>query len=134
MSIGMFLGLFLRRLFVPLGMLPLGLLLMIFGLFGVMMLKLVYFVLILLLGVLLLLATLLFLVGVSYVFVVGVLEAELLVVGALAGCIVFLRVTRLIVIVLSFLLTLLFLLFYSFVDVFSLFAGVLKGIRDKGFT
>ena len=67
------------------------------------MLRLVYFGLILLLGVLLLLATLPFLGGVPYVFVAGVLEVKPLVVGVLAGCIVFLRVMRLIVTVPGFL-------------------------------
>ena len=75
---------------------------MIFGLFGVNMLRLVYCMLILLLVVLLLLATLPFLVGVAYVFVVGVLVVKLLVVEALAGYIVLLRVMRLIVVVPSF--------------------------------
>ena len=53
-------------------------------------------------------------------------------VGALAGCIVFLRVTGLIVIVLSFLSTLLFLLFYSFVDVLSLLLVFLRAFGIKG--
>ena len=79
-----------------------GLLLTVFGLCGVKVLRLVYFGLILLLVVLVLLATLSFLGGVSYVFVAGVLEVKPLVVGALAACIGFLSVTRLIVTVLSF--------------------------------
>ena len=49
-----------------------------------------------------------------------------MVVGALAGYIVFLRVTRLIVIVPSFLSTLLFLLYYSFVDVLNLLLVFLR--------
>ena len=52
---------------------------MTFGLFGVVMRRQVYFGLMLLLGVLLLLAALPFLEEVSYVFVAGVWEAELLV-------------------------------------------------------
>ena len=56
-------------------------------LFGVAVLRLVYFVLILLLVALLLLAALPFLEEVSYVFVAGVWEAELLVVQFRAGSI-----------------------------------------------
>ena len=73
--------------------------------------RLVDFVLTLLLEVLLLLVAPPFLVGVCYVFVTGVWEVELPVAGVLVGCIVFLRVTRLISIVLNFLSTPLFLLF-----------------------
>ena len=101
---------------------------MIFGPFGVRMLKLVYLGLMLLLEVLLLLAVLLFLEEVCYVFVAGVWEAELLVARAPAGYIVLAKMMRLINIVLSSLSILLFLLCYSFV------ADVLKGIRSKGFT
>ena len=95
--------------------------------------ELVYLMLILLLEGLLLLATLPFLVGVAYVFVVGVLVVKLLVVEALAGYIVLLKVMRLIVIVLSCLSTLLFLLFYSFVDGLNLLLMFLRvfGIKDS---
>ena len=92
---------------------------MIFGPFGVKMLRQVYFGHMLLLEVSLLLAALPFLEEVCYVFVAGVWEAELLVAWAPAGCIVFPRVMKLINTVLSFLSTLLFLLFYSFVGVLS---------------
>ena len=103
-----------------------------FCLFGVKMRRLVYFGLMLLLGVLLLLEALSFFGEVSYVFVGGVLEVKLLVVGALAGCLVFLRVMRLIVTVPSFLSTLLFLQYYSFVDVLILSLMFLRvfGVKD----
>ena len=70
--------------------------------FGVKMLKQAYSGLMLLLEVLLLLVAPPFLVEVSYVFVAGVWEAELLVAWAPAGCIVFPRVMKLINTVLSF--------------------------------
>ena len=105
---------------------------MIFGPFGVKMLKLVYFGLILLLEVLLLVTALSFLGGDPYVFVTGDLEVKPLVVGALAGCIVSLRVMRLIVTVPSFLSILLFLLYCSFVDVLSLLLMFLRVLGVKG--
>ena len=83
------------------------------------MLRLVYYMLILLLAVLLLLATLPFLVEVSYGFVTGVWEAELLAAGVLVSCIELVRVMRLMFIALSTLFILLFLRFYSFVGVLS---------------
>ena len=78
---------FRRRLFLHFGMPSLGLLLMIFGLFGVVVLRRVYFGLILKLEVLLLLAALPFLAEVCYGFAAGVWEAELLVVQFLVGSI-----------------------------------------------
>ena len=101
MCIGMNLGWFLMMLYLLLGMLSPDLLWMIFGLFGVVMRRLFYFVLILLLVALLVLAALPFLVEVSYVFVAGVWEAELLVARARAGYIVLARVMKLISIVLN---------------------------------
>ena len=96
------------------------------------MLRLVYFGLILLLEVLLLVTTLPFLGGDPHVFVTGDLEVKPLVVGALAGCIVFLRVMRLMFIAPSFLSTLLFLLCCSFVDVLSLLPMFLRVFGVKG--
>ena len=105
---------------------------MIFGPFGVKMLKLVYLELTLLLEVLLLLVALPFLVEVCYEFVTSVWEVELLVAGVLAGCIVLVRVMMLMFIALSTLLTLLLLLLYSFVDVLSLLRMFLRVSRVKG--
>ena len=85
----MSLGWFLMMLYLLLGMLYQDLLWMTFGPFGVVMRRLVYFGLILLLEALLLLAALPFLEEVSYVFVAGVWEAELLVVRPRAGFIMF---------------------------------------------
>ena len=73
-----------------------------------------------------------FLEEVCCVFVVCVLEAELLVVRARAGYIVLAKVMRLISIVLNSLSTLLFLLCYSFRRRLKSVADVLKGIRSKG--
>ena len=98
------------------------------------MLRLVYFGLILLLEVLLLVTTLSFLGGDPCVFVTGDLEVKLLVVRALAGCIVFLRVMRLIVIVLSFFVNSSLSPVLLFRRRLKSVAGVLKGIRDRGFT
>ena len=81
-----------------------------------------------------LLATLPFLVEVSYVFVAGVLEVKPLVAGALAGCIVFLRVTRLIVTVPSFFVNSSLSPVLLFRRRLKSVADVLKGIRNKGFT
>ena len=83
MFTGMGLRWFLRRLCSLLGMPSLGPLWMIFGLFGVGVLRRVHVGLILRLGVLLMLAALPFLVEVCYVFVAGVWEAELLAAGFL---------------------------------------------------
>ena len=129
--IGMCSGWCLMRLFVPLGMLHLGLMLMIFGLFGVEVLRMVYFVLTLWLEVLSLLAILRTLGGVPCVFVAGVLGVEPWGARALVGCIVFPRVMRLIVTVPSFLFILLYLLSYFFVDVSNLLLMFLRvfGIR-----
>ena len=96
------------------------------------MLRLVYFVLMLLLEVLLLLVALPFLVEVCYEFVTGVWEVELLVAGVLVGCIVSVRVMMLMFIALSILFILLFLLFYSFVDVLSQLRIFLRVSREKG--
>ena len=131
MFLGMSLGWFLRKLFLLLGMLPLGLLLTIFGLFGVVMLRRDCFGLILQLGVLLMLAALPFLVEVSNVFVAGVWEAELLVARARAGYIVLARVMRLTSIVLNSLSTPLFLPCYSFVGVLSPLLMFLKVSRAR---
>ena len=119
MFIEMCLVLFLVMLFLPLGTLRPGLPLMIFGPFGVKMLKLVYFELTLLLEVLLPPVALPFLEEICYEFVTGVLEVELLVAVVLAGCIELVRVMRLMFIALSTLFILLFLLCCSFVDVLS---------------
>ena len=107
---------------------------MTFGPFGVEMLRLVYFELILLLEVLLLLVALPFLVEVCYEFVTGVWEVELLAARVLAGCIELVRVMRLMFIALST-------LFNSSLSPVLLFrrrlksvADVLKGIKGKGFT
>ena len=93
-----------------LGMLLPGLLLMTFGLFGVLMRRPVFLGLRLLLEGLLMLATLPFLVEVCYGFVAGVWEAERLAAGVLVGCIGLARVMRLIGIALSILSIPLFLL------------------------
>ena len=119
-SIGMFSVRFRRRLFLHFGMLSPGLLLTIFGLFGVVVLRRVYFGLILKLEVLLLLAALPFLAEVCYGFVAGVWEAELLVVQFLVGSIGLARVMLLMCIVLSTLFIPLFLLCFSSVDALSL--------------
>ena len=131
------LGWFLRRLFLLLGVLSLGLLLMIFGPSGVGMLRRVYFGPILKLEVPLKLAALAFLAEVCYVFVAGVWEAELLAARVPAGCIGLAMVMRLMCIALSTLLILLFLLYCSFVGVlspkrmFSKVSGV-KGVLSLG--
>ena len=91
-----------------------------FGLFGVGVLRLVYFGLILRLVVPLRLAALPFLAEACYEFVAGVWEVELLVAGDLVGCIGPVKVMRLMYIVLSTLLTPLLLPWYSFVGVLSL--------------
>ena len=108
--------------------------LMIFGLFGVVVLRKVYSGLSHELVVLLKLAALPLLEEVCYEFVTGVQGAELLVVRALAGYIGLAMVMILMCIVLSTLLNLLFLLFYSFVGVLKSEADVLRGIWSKGFT
>ena len=126
MSTGMSLGWFLRRLFLVFGVLFLGLLLMIIGLFGLGLLRRVYFGPILKLEVLLKLAVLPFLVEVCYVFVTGFWEAGLLVAGVLAGYIGLVEVMRLMCIVLSTLLIPLLLLLYSFVHASSLLRICLK--------
>ena len=74
---------------------------MIFGLIGVGVPRMGYFALILRLVVPLRPAALPFLVEVCYGFVVGVLEAELLVAGGLVGCIGFAKGMRLMFIVVS---------------------------------
>ena len=79
------LELFRLRSFLLFGMLSLGLLLTVFGLFGVVMLRRVYFGPIPELVVPLKLAALPFLVEVCHVFVTGVWEAELLVAVVLVG-------------------------------------------------
>ena len=107
---------------------------MIFDPFGVKVLRLVYFGLILLLEVLLLLATLPFLGEVSYVFVAGVLEVKLLVVGALAGCIVLLKVMRLMVTCAQFFVNSSLSPVLLFRRRLKSVADVLKGIRSKVFT
>ena len=81
MFAGMSLGWFLRRFVFLSGMLPLGLLLTIFGLFGVGVPNWVYFGPTLEQVVPLKLAVPTFLVEVCYVFVVGVWEVELLAAG-----------------------------------------------------
>ena len=96
------------------------------------MLRLVYFGLKLLLEFLLLLATLPFLGGGSYVFVAGVLEVKPLVAGALAGCIVFPRVMRLIRTVPSFFVNSSLSPVLLFRRRLKSVADVLKGIRSKG--
>ena len=119
MFIGRSLEWFLRMLSLLKGMRSPGLLLMTFGLFGVVMLRRVYFGLVLLLWVLLMLAALPFLVEVCYVFAAGVWEAELLAARVRVGCIGLVMVMMLTSIALSILSTPLFLLYYSFVGVFS---------------
>ena len=84
-SFGVYSVRFRRRLFLHFGMPSLGLLLMIFGLFGVVVLRRVYSGLFLRLVVPLRLAALPFLVEVCYVFVGGVWKVELLVAGTRAG-------------------------------------------------
>ena len=100
--------------------------------YGVVVLRQVCFEPMLLLEVRLKLAALPFLVEVCYVFVAGVWEVELLVAGVLVGCIVLVRVMRLIVTVPSFLFILLFLPFYSFVDVLSPLLMFLRVLGTRG--
>ena len=107
---------------------------MIFGPFGVKMLRVVYLGLMLLLEVLLLLAALPFLEEVCYVFVADVWEAELLVARAPAGCIVLAKMMRLISIVLSFFVNSSLSPVLLFRRRLKSVADVLKGIRSKGFT
>ena len=131
MFTGMSLRWFLMRLFLLLGMLPLGLLLTILGFFGVgVMLKRVYFGLIPKLEVPCKLAALPFLVEVCYGFVAGVWEAKLLAAGVLVSCIGLARVIRLVCIVLSTSLAPVVLFRRRLKSV----ADVHKGIRSKGFT
>ena len=104
----------------------------VFGLFGVGMLRRVYFGPILKLEVLLKLAALPFSAEVCYVFVAGVWEAELLAVRVLAACVGPVKVMRLMCIALSTLLMPLFLLYYSFVGVFSLWRMFSKVLGVKG--
>ena len=132
MSTGMSWGWFLMMLFLPLGMLPPGLVLMIFGLFGAGVRRMGCSVLILGLVDPLWPAALLFLVEVCSVFVAGVWEAELLVAVVLVGCIGSVMGIRLMCIVLSPFSTLLLLLLYSFVDVSSLLRMCIRvsGTKD----
>ena len=99
---------------------------MICGLFGVGVLRRVYFGFILGLVDPLRPAALLFLVEVCYVFVAGVWKVELLVAVVLVGCIGSVMGIRLMCVVLSTLSTLLLLLLYSFVDVSSLLRTYLR--------
>ena len=129
---GMCLVLFLRMLFLLCGMLLPGLRLMIFGPFGVGMPEAGLFRAYALAGGPIN-------TGSSAFLGRGLLRirsrrsgAELLVAWAPAGCIVFLRGMKLIDTVLSFLLTLLFLLFYSFVGVLNLLLMFLRGFGVKG--
>ena len=115
-----------------LGMLLPGLLLMTFGLFGVLMRRPVFLGLRLLLEGLLMLATLPFLVEVCYGFVAGVWEAERLAAGVLVGCIGLARVMRLIGIALSILSIPLFLLSYSFAGALSPLLMFLRVSGIKG--
>ena len=131
-SIGMYSVRFRRRLFLHFGTLSLGVLLMIFGLFGVVVLRMVYFGLILLLEVLLLLAALHFLAEVCYGFVAGVWEAELLVVQFLEDSIGLARVMMLMCTVLNTLFIPLCLLYFSSVDFLSLWQMFLKVSRVRG--
>ena len=98
------------------------------------MLTLVYFGLILLLEVLLLVTALSFLGGDPCVFVTGDLEVSLLVVVALAGCIVSLRVMRSVVTVPSFFVNSSLSPVLLFRRRLKSVADVLKGIRSKAFT
>ena len=107
---------------------------MIFGPFGVKMLRLVYFELMLLRVVLLLLAALPFLEEVCYGFVTGVWEAGLLVVKFLAGCIGLAAVMMLMFTVLSFFVNSSLSPVLLFRRRLKSVADVLQGIWNKGFT
>ena len=116
-----------------LGMLSLGLLLMIFGLFGVGVPSWVYFGLTPKLEVPLKLAALPFMAEVCYGFVAGVWEAELLAAGVLVGCIGSAMVMMLMCIALSTLSTLPLLLSCFFVGASSLWRMCSKVSGVKGF-